>query len=940
MKDSLSPFLQTMLVQLSPYKTVKTSIQLPTNSRRRKRNENEGSVSELSVEASFITTSSRRGQQKWKQHSEEFIDTQPVLLLSSDHQISIIGKKKDNDYDEFSNLRYTSRPGNVSSFAPTSNTRTTKDHRPRIPPILDAKNDQVYALQNGNARLTCWNALHANGPDEISAVKVDLAQPAVSMSLLSLHKGVVYGSCLDGSIFVARLGSDAEGKGTFLVEYLPNKRCSNFRHVGTVAEMPRSHAKGTGRKRKMSDAEGGTIVHIYQVFHDDKGIQLFRHEVQFERMSSGDKIIIDSYLNERDVRIQLVTENEDILRTATLNTCNIETSKAAITFEVRTQQGSKKLFSSLLSLTAGIFTHYRVDLPDETLHHGMISESILVVGTKQSLHLIDLETGSTLFTLSLPKDICESPNSWLLRTDSKLGTLALLHENDGVLSCDTSSLTFEDHHQITQSNTRVSLASKLASSVHNAKAHAGTGTALLVNNLLNLNALKQAKREQTIMVTIQQALDSLEEARIKSITPSSTSIEDFIFMNTYEEAVAMLLTALKHKSKLESPGGHNPQDDAHCNGHRKVNGVSSKAAKNGLSNHQSPLSSQPRAFTPPILPQSFLDGATQIVLKVLRAEPSEDRMLSRRIMLARLDARVILSRLLHTGKLSARLHFDGTESIESSLNSEHILTATLRSVKLSQKRGRRVFTPVDMMFTMLQKCPDVSERQMVVMLNYMMRRALPEDIAEMFFDERKNGLHNQHVSLAQKFFALRTSLLKAGGPTDKVQSPELDKLRHRLILAGTSYLLYRILSYSQCNEPMLRVALQDTIETQEALILARALSNMLASSRRKDIVAKTPPSVGAMKTICQWAAAISDSFHDDLAAATMRVNGQSFLSGLLSAVKVTTKHSQEIMSLREDVQRVDSEIHSTLNAKHNPLSTRVLANQEELPGYSVETLRF
>ncbi len=346
-----------------------------------------------------MTTSSRRGQQKWKQHSDEFLDTQPVLLLSSDHQISIVGRKKDDDYDEFSNLRYSSRPGNVTSFAPPSSNNKTKDHLPRIPPILDAKNDQVYAFQHGNARLCCWNALHANGPDEVSAAKVDLAQPAVSMSLLSLHKGVVYGSCVDGTIFVARLGSDAEGKATLLVEYLPNKSGAKLSHVGTVAGIP--HGRGTGRKRKMSDAEGGTMVHIYQVFQKEKGIQLFRHEVQIEKMSSGEKIVIESHVTDREVRIPLLTEKDDSLMTATLNACTNDTSKAAISYQVKTKQGSIKRFSALLSLSTGNLTHYHVELPDETLQHGMISESILVAGTNQSLHLIDLEPGSTLHTLSL-----------------------------------------------------------------------------------------------------------------------------------------------------------------------------------------------------------------------------------------------------------------------------------------------------------------------------------------------------------------------------------------------------------------------------------------------------------------------------------------------------------------------------------------------------------
>ncbi len=924
-----------MLVQLSPFKTVNTSIKLSEYSRRRKRNESD--VSDLPAEASYVTTSSRRGQVKWKQHSEEFMDSQPLLLVSSDHQMSTIGKSKDHEYDEFSSLRYSSRPGNVSSFAPMFSGKIS-EKLPRIPPILDAKNDQVYAFQHGNCRLCCWNALQANGPDEKKAVRVDLAKPAVSMSLLPLHKGIVYGSCTDGTIFVARHDTNTEGKDELSLEYLPSKLQCKLKYAGTLSELPQGHANGAGRKRKMSDADGRTNVNFFQVFHDDKDLHLVRHEVQFERFSSGGKIIVESSLNRRVVQIPLVMGQDEVLVTARVNSCTSDASKASITYDLQhVQEKSKQSFCALLSLTFGDLTHYRVELPIETLQYGMLSETILATATQETLCLFDLESGCNLHTASMPKDLHGSQDSWLLRTDSKSGAVAILYDRDGLLVCAISSLMLDEQPD-TLAKKKLSLASRLASSLLDAQAHACSGGNILMNHVLNLRLSKDLNAEQIVQDTIRQTLKSLEEARMKSVSPSTEDVHDFMFLDTYEGSVATLLSALNNCTLTfdGNEGHHNPQDDLPCNGHGKINGVPKKVAKNGLNGLHSSLPSHTRAITPSSLPQAFLDGATQIVLKLLRAEPTDDQSLARRMALTRLDARVILSRLLHTGKLSARLHFDGTEGIQSS-HTEHKLTSALRSVELCNKKGRRYFSPVDMIMTMLQNCPDISERQMVVMLSYMMRRALPEDIAEMFIDERKN--HHQNAELARKFFALRSSLFKATGPLDNVQSPELEKFSHRLILSGTSYLLHRLVSYSQCNEPMLRVALQDLIEKHEALILARLLSNMLSSSQRKDAIAKTSRSGDAIKSICQWVAALSDSFHDELTSVS-RQDGKTYLSVLLTAVNLTTKHSEEIISLKEDVQRVESEIQARLNAKSAPVSSRVNANQEDLPGYSVETLTF
>jgi hypothetical protein len=934
-----------MLVQLSSFKTVKSSIKIPTTKRRRKRNESD--LCDFPADASFVTTASRRGQQKWKQHSAEFTESQPILLISSDHQISTIGRSKDLSYDEFSSLRYSSRPGNVSSFAPASSGKNS-DELPRIPAILDAKNEQVYALQHGNSRLCCWNALKANGPDEKHAVRVDLAKPAVSMALLPMHKGVVYGSCTDGTIFIARLERANDDTEELSVEYLPNKLKDTSHHAGTFAELPQGYAQGAGRKRKMSDADGHTSVSVYQVFHDKKSLHLVRHEVQFERFASGGKMIVDGTLNQQMVQIKLVSESDQFLESAKLLVSTSGSgSKTAVTYRVKKSKSdtSPEFCSALLSLASGDLTHSGVTLPRGTKQCGMISETLLVVTAEQHMYLYDLETGSILQTVSLPKVLLDVDAGWLLCTDAKFGTLAILYQNSGVLHCDFSSVMLDDSQE-TLANTKLSLASRLASSAIDMHAHAEGGTTIVVNNVLDLHSPSSPPpKKKNMEATIQEVLSSLDNARLKICSSTEEQVEDFVFMDTYEGSVATLLAALENaKSNTDgNEGQHNPQDDSSSNGHGRLNG-SSHVAKilqmNGLTSIQSSSLAHARAITPAILPQAFIDGATQIVLKMLQAGTVEDRTVARRIALTRLDARVILSRLLHTGKLSARHHFDGTESIQSS-EGEHQLTTVLRSLKLSNKRGRRWFTPVDMMITMLQKCPDVSERQMVVMLSHTMRRALPEDIAEMLIEERKYSLHSQHSSLARKFFALRSNLMKSSdrSATDPVESPELDNLSRRLILAGTSYLLYRIVSYSQCNEAMLRVAFLDLVEKDEAIILARLLSNILASTRAKDVISKAPPSVNAVRSICQWVAALCDSFHEELS--TVRGDdGQTYLTSLLRAVNLTTKHSQEIISLKEDVRRVEADIQAKLEAQNTPAAARKLPNQEDLPGYSVETLSF
>jgi hypothetical protein len=229
---------------------------------------------------------------------------------------------------------------------------------------------------------------------------------------------------------------------------------------------------------------------------------------------------------------------------------------------------------------------------------------------------------------------------------------------------------------------------------------------------------------------------------------------------------------------------------------------------------------------------------------------------------------------------------------------------------------------------------------MVVMLSYTMRRALPEDIGEMFIDERRHYLNHEYADLARNYFSLRSGLYKGRKDNEPSESTELDKLGRKLILAGTTYILYRMVGYSQCNEAMLRVAMQDVMEKNEAIILASCFSNIFASNKKKYHISKAPPSVNTVKSICQWVAALCDTFHDELTAATSDLKGdKSYLTSLLEAINLATKQSQEIISLKEDVRRVESDIQSQLDAKDKSV-VRALPNPEDLPGYSVAKLIF
>jgi hypothetical protein len=929
-----------MLVQVSPWKTAKTSIRASQTTKRRKRDENK----EFPATVSFITTASKRGLQKMKQHSSEFLESMPLMAITSDHQITVIGRSKEPSYDEYTSLKYASRPGSAGSFSPTSQNGKSGASKPQIPAILDAKNDRVYAFQHGNSRLCCWNSLTANGPDEKGSLKVELSHPARSMALLPMHKGIMYGTCKNGSIFIARVVDDSKNGETLSVEYLPSNQKDGSVHVGTLAELPHGQNAVPGTKRKMSDADGNSPVIFYQVFCNGESVQLVSHKVNCERYSKGGRLVMEESLSQHTTSIDLTPSKvsgskQKLEAVKLLISSSGSAPKAALFYtslDCRAQtngstdkHGTK--YCALLSLGSSELSHHPVSLPTETEQCGLITETLLAVGTNDSILVYDLETGSVLHSTDVGPVLGNTSDSWILSTNSKFSTMAILYVNSGTVEAAFSVLSFDDNKKTPSK--RLSLASKLASSLtlpRSKDTFVAANDLVVVNDLLQIGDKVDPRSGASMGDSVHKALRALDQAASKMLQDGKG---DSILLDTYESCAAGLVDDLK----ISLPH-HNPQD-ALPSAEKRPNGLKKKLA-NGV--HSCPSKVLP-ACTPSSLPQSFIDGAVQIVLSFLGQCPKGgSSILGRRVALASMDAGLILNRLIETGKVSAGLHFESANSFEDS-KGDHLLESALKSVQLSNKNGKRVYSPVDMVLGMLRRCPDLSERQLVAMLNFMLRWSLPDDIAEVIVETKLLSRHHSYKTLCRNYALLREQYLKKCLKTKNTQVPkDLELLTHKVIIIGTSLVLERILLYAECNEATLRVALAEGLSnSQESIIVAKMLSDILANAPKEVAVGKRVKR-NKMKTVCQWIAALCDSFHDDLSEAKAS-SGENYLRFLLLSVTAATKHSQAIIALREDISR--NPLHEDLLVGtdkkpdfESPLTIKRIVGDEELPGYSIDNM--
>lgn len=357
-----------------------------------------------------------------------------------------------------------------------------------------------------------------------------------------------------------------------------------------------------------------------------------------------------------------------------------------------------------------------------------------------------------------------------------------------------------------------------------------------------------------------------------------------------------------------------------------------------------------RGYTAPLVPQRFIDSATAIVLGALKLPQSEGKVVGIRVKLARLDARLILSRLLRTGKVSARLHLDANLSSSDEEYSEQndFLFSLLRATKLTNKKGRRVFSPVDLMHEMLSCCPDVSERQSVTMIHYMLCRALPEDVAENFLDTGHLAPSHPYRALAKRYFSLQSLLRKLKKPDDSLKKEEAE-VSTKLLKAGASVLVRRIALYSSCNETLLRNALVAGLPSKnEPSILARVLLDLLKEASTACLFsgrnARAKADSVMTVSISRWMAALCEAWRDRLLEPSVD-GGESPMDQIIQGVGTFLGQTETVISLRAALGASTRMLSQTKprekEAKDNVATPqRASDDSGPIPPYCIERLVF
>lgn len=794
----------------------------------------------------------------------------------------------------------------------------SSDTAASIPAVYDARQEEGYVLQNGNSRLVRW-------PDsESECFKFQKAAVCLQVLTISSKKSIAYGSLEDGSLFFARSGQSQDGKVD--VQVIPPSKTSvsvggETKHVGTLARVvpPKDEVVKAGSKRKGAVQDSDETV-MYQIFVDKHAIILVRREVDVsmdaadmsETSRPAQRVTID--LVGADQKQSSVIEGASLVGSAEEGgTFTIMYScQEAIKGASNGNSTVQRQYYATVSLERAALTSTPIELGTTARQACLVGPSLLVVRTvHDELVLYDTARGAQIHRAKLQDVGVDTLGDIAFAADSKRGRLAVLFAKGDKLCVAMSSVHIESASRA-PAPSKLSLAAGLAAAMKMERGVADVFRWQGSNHLAAISAESTTTSNTNNLQeeAVRQAVEQLDKTVQLICAGSNGSKKPSMLLDAYESAVSRVMKATSARVVSNGKDGAcagNPQDAIPSGGkangvHHHTNGKAHKASPvkenlvNGLNVHSRPSLGK----TPKSVPAAFVSHATGLVVQIFLLPEGQG------LVGAKNDARLILRRLIKTGKISARHQFRSEQGI---------LKRVLRSLE-DEEGGKSYYTPVDFIFDTFGYCKDLSEKHMVTMLHYMLTRALSDDIVDWF-------LRGSNADLAKDYKAITEEFASLNGSKTSKSAAKREKLSSKLILAGTNVLLEKIFSFSDCNETLLRGALTDEMPPKERGLLYQLLVESA-------IAAKT----NARKTqrATHWASALSDRLRGNVSELETAA-----LSRVQESVAMELARTESILSLEGTLRQVLASIEPSSGGRS---STSDGSARDRLPAYQIERLAF
>ncbi len=912
------------LIGFSPWQQIETSIPNQSNA--------ECVVHRVIDRPSSFQSFSKRARTSHSQGQKSVADVQADLILSTNHQLSILGhtvSKKilkgnpssgENALKEIPQWIYTSMPGEQSSFLPNQSSCE------KIGAVVDPNSRSVFSLQKENTLLKVWSLDdEVTGPDESLdgnlIEKVPLPSAAVAMEAIPYRqqshvkiKG--HGSNADGAddIQGGIVGLLSCGQ-VFLVLITAQKTLK----VGFYGEEESSQSFSKSRRKSTSNGAKSTSApaHLYSVVGYTSTSKMATSSSE-----AGQKRKLDKIEESKDDQgeITLTTMSLDSKKNSAIMfskhtislspvNCNKESNAAhesisasytkqrgelSLPHDINTSSSSKPVRMTQLDATHVALVYqdptktWFATILDTRFGECVIQPfPILLKSSESSVVQIGGLSTSILSILTSDGDITvyDIRRAIILHDFNAYQMLQIEEESD---RCELSIVchwftgtlgiikkTVGDKENGAAGCVQASFAKiGMFDSISGSEGGGLGGKALLKGSYNLARAIASS-----MSATAKMDPGNL----VPEIAPPEQDMMDwFHCTNDTGKKKSNCNAEASFLHKLEVQSNENGSSKTTMSGifsdvvrdFAKNNGVKSPL-RNGCSTKETKDNFES-------IPQRVIDVTVAAAVdKILSTQSKADQ---------KIDALQVLIKCIKSRMFSGRNHFDKATNenrkdvFRSILGNIEKLNKTNDSLKQNVENS-----PLNLLYHLLHYCDDaLPEHMLISMVHFILCRISADEFRK----------HSVHLSKNSTWYCdpsikvLEKRLKKAQSQSDENGESEeltelIKRLDNRLVAAQKLFYIEKIVTHSKCNSALLRSAMRDGLTQSrhgEVEVLTQALSKLLreVGKEKKHRKADAP---NASSCVAQWLSAVIDS------------NMSTFLSSSGS----NKKASMSIESARKEV---------------------------------------
>jgi hypothetical protein len=306
--------------------------------------------------------------------------------------------------------------------------------------------------------------------------------------------------------------------------------------------------------------------------------------------------------------------------------------------------------------------------------------------------------------------------------------------------------------------------------------------------------------------------------------------------------------------------------------------------------------------------QVLTDTATNVVTAILDIRKSSN---SSSFTAIRNDARILLRRLIRSGKVLARNHLNCLPMSLMKNEDDHKVYGSssflnlLQSLELSSAEIAMApvvwsaYTPFDLLCDIFQFCPDVSERQIVIAIRHTLFNTRPEDVASFFV--RNKSIPENHILRKRSMYLMKKMNPKnMSKGRNSIETEQCLGLQYKVLVSGTAFLMDRIMKYSLCNVALLRDAFDKEFHhCAEIQLLLRLVVEILSNSENlMGVIVPSSPTtpMGGMKNWLQYVAILCDCLRNNMCLDDDDDDSDS--------------HKSNVATMKETLERVQNVVQS------------------------------